>query len=218
MAKAAISKQAPPPKLPDLVEYQIEQSSAEWYAARLGRATASNFSKIMAEGDKKSRSKLLRELAAEIMTEHVYETYESKEMTRGKEMEPIVRDWYARTKFSDVRQIGFIFNPAINAGWSPDGLIGDDGALEMKWHKPEVMVALLDKGTFPTEHRAQVHGGLLVGRRKWLDYVAYSHPKLPKYVARIEVDPVYQNEISEALEVFNWDLQQLVKKLRGMMP
>ena len=213
MAKAA---QKVAPKLPELVVYECEQSSPEWYAAKIGRVSTSNFSKLLAAGEQKGRAKLLRELAAEVMTGEPTDGYESKEMGLGKQMEPEVRDWYARTRFADVRQVGFVFNPAVGAGWSPDGLIGEEGALELKWHRRDVMIAMLEKGTFPGEHRAQVHGALWVGRRRWIDYVAYSHPKLPKYVVRLERDDVYCKEIANEVERFNWELAQLVKKIRAM--
>ena len=112
---------------------------------------------------------------------------------------------------------GFVYTPEIAAGWSPDGLIDDDGALEIKWHTPAVMVGILDKGTMPTKHRAQCHGGMLVGRRRWLDLVLYSHPKMPKAVFRLEADPIYQRQIQNEIEKFNWERDQLLKKMRAMM-
>ena len=219
MAKAA-QRKAVTPKIADLVYELCDQSSPEWFAARLGKATASNFSTIMASGrdggDSASRATLLRKLAGELLTQEPMDNYSNKDMERGKEMEPENLDWYQRTRFADVVRVGFVYNPEIDAGWSPDGLVGDDGAVEMKWHRPDVMIAMLEKGTFPLAHRPQCHGALWVGRRKWIDYIAYSHPKLPKYIARLEVDLVYRKEISDAVEIFNWDLHKLVEKLKAM--
>lgn len=213
MAKAAQQKK---PAISNLVVHECAQSSPEWYAARLGKATASNFAAILASGEQKGRTTLMRKLAGEIMTGEPQENYSSKEMEKGKELEPEIRDWYSRTKFADVKQVGFIFNPEINAGWSPDGLIGDDGAIELKWHTPHVMISVLEKGTFPTEHLAQVQGALWVGRRQWIDYVAFSHQQIPKYVCRMTRNEGFIKELSNAVEIFNWDLAQLLKKIRSM--
>ncbi|MDE2096834.1 MAG: YqaJ viral recombinase family protein [Patescibacteria group bacterium] len=205
-------------KNPEIVVHFCEQGAPEWYEARLGKVTASNFSKVMAGGEGKVRSKLLRDLAAEILTGEPAEGFQSWQMQRGKDMEADARDWYDRNHLDiDVQQIGFMFNPEINAGWSPDGLCGDDGGLELKWHEPHVMISLLEKGTFPPEHRAQCHGALWVSGRQWIDYVAYSHAKLPKYYHRVQRDETYIDEIAAAVRKFNIELEQLVARMRKLM-
>lgn len=211
-------KPAPVPPLPKLVVYDIEQGTDEWYEARRGKVTSSELAPIMAQSeDRAGRTKLLDSLVAEIITGEPRKTFSNRSMERGKEMEPEIIDWYARTRFVDVTHAGFIWNPAVNAGWSPDGLVGDDGAIEVKSTEPHLMVALLKKGTFPTEHRAQVHGGALwVGRRQWVDLIVYAHPKLPKFVARVTPDSVYHRQMADAVETFNWDLEQLVKRIKAM--
>lgn len=208
------------PKLPALVIHEFEQNGPDWIAARLGLATASEFSTIMASGedggDSRGRLTLMRKLAGEIITGDPMANYSNHHIQRGKSMEPEIRDWYARTRFVEVRQVGFVYNPEIAAGWSPDGLVGDDGSIEIKSADHHVMIEILERGTFPTAHRAQCHGGLLVGRREWIDLIVYSHPKLPKYVTRLTPDPVYAKKIAIAIEVFNYDLQKMVKKIRAM--
>ena len=204
------------PKEPDLVVHEVEQGSAEWWDARMGKATASAFATIMADGERRGRSKLLRQLAAERMIGEPTETFQSREMEMGKAIEPEIRAFYGRTRFAEVRQVGFVYNPAVDAGWSPDGLVGDDGAVELKWHRPDVMVELLEKDGFALAHRAQCLGALWVGRRSWLDLVVYSHPKLPKKVIRFERAPGYEQVIARAVRMFNYDLRQLVDKLRRM--
>ena len=204
------------PKQAELVVHDCEQSSDAWFQARLGLATASEFSTILASGEQKGRTTLLRKLAGEIITGQPMENFSSQAMERGKVQESEAREWYERTRFVDVQQVGFVYNPDLNAGWSPDGLLGDDGAIEIKSAAAHVLIGILEKGIFPTEHRAQTHGALWVGRRQWIDLVIYCHPKMPKYVARIEKDPVYEKEISDAVEVFNWDLKKLVEKIRAM--
>ena len=214
MAKAALK-----PKPPELVIHDCEQGTPEWFEARRGKVTASELSKIMADSDDKlGRTKLLRQLAGEVITEEPRKEYTNAYMEAGKEREAEARDWYARKKITSVDRAGFIYNPAIVAGWSPDGLVGKDGAVEIKIAEPHIIIGLLEKGTFPNEHRAQCVGGaLLIGRRRWVDLVVYSHPKLPVYIARLEPDPAYMTEVSDAIEVFNWDLKKLVERTRARM-
>jgi hypothetical protein len=167
-------------------------------------------------GPSVGRLTLMRKLAGEIMTGEPAENYNNADMERGKRLEPEIRDWYARSRFAEVERVGFVFNPELNAGCSPDGLIGADGMLELKSAAPHVIIGILEKGTMPPEHRAQCHGGMWACRRKWLDLVIYSHPRMPKWVARVERDEVYCAEIAREVERFNWELGSLVKKIRGM--
>jgi hypothetical protein len=210
-AKAAV---APPPSPIEI--FDCEQGGMEWLMCRLGRITASNFAPLLADSaEQKGRTKLLRTLAGEIITGKPAATYSNSKMERGKVLEPEVRDWYARTRFEDIKQVGFIFNHEIGAGWSPDGFVGDDGAIEVKTADPDILIGILDRGTMPNEHKPQCHGGLMVGRRHWVDLVIYS-PGLPKYVARLERDDAYCQKLHEAIEVFNWDLKKLVERIRSM--
>lgn len=208
----------PRTKPPSLIVHDFEQGTPEWYEARRGKTTASELSALVADSeDRLGRATLMRRLVGEIMTEEVRESYTNKDMEEGKEREPEIRAWYQRRKIVAVVQAGFIFNPEVGAGWSPDGLIGKDGAVEIKWHKPEIMVGILDKGAMPLEHRAQCHGGLLIGRRRWIDLVLYSHPKMPKAVFRIEADAAYHQTLRNEIEKFNWERDKLLQKLRSMM-
>lgn len=215
------AKRAAAPKEPELVVYDCEQGSEDWYKARLGKATASEFATIMASGrdggESKGRSELLRKLAGETMTEEPSENYSNAAMERGKAMEPEILDHYARTKFADLTRVGFVLNPEINAGCSPDALVGADGVVEAKWASPHVMIGILEKGTLPTKYRAQCHGSLWVTRRKWCDLTIYSHPKMPKFVARLERDELYIKEIANEVEKFNWELAKLVERMQAMM-
>lgn len=217
MAKATTAKKIiPAPKQADLVVYDCPQGSADWYEAKRGIISTSHFSKIMAGSeDRLGRVDILRKLAGEKITGRTMESYSNGNMDRGKVVEPEAREWYARTRFVTVETPGFVYNPDLDAGWSPDGIVGRDGAVEFKSAAAHVMIALLERGTFPSEHRAQCYGALLVGRRKWIDLVVYC-PGLPKYVGRIhpdENDVAYLREMKNEIETFNWDLRKLCEKI-----
>lgn len=224
---AAVRKSAPPPIRaikPPAVEIfdEVEQGSEEWFALRLGLATASNFSTIMAEGENgenaATRKRLMYRLAGEILTGVPGETYRNKQMERGNEMEPKAREFYARTSFSKVRRIGFMrrkLPSGTYVGASPDGLVGDDHGVEIKTMMPELLIDVWDRGVFPTKHRAQCHGTMWVGGLKSIDLVLFYEgmPIAPKFA--LTRDEAYIKEISDAVERFEYELRMLVKRLRA---
>ena len=199
----------------ELIVHECEQGSDAWYEAKLGRISASELSTILAQGERKGRLTLLRKLAGERITRQAAENYTNAYMERGKLMEAEARDWYARTRFADVEQVGFVYDPLLDAGWSPDGLVGDDGAVEIKTVAPHLLIPILEASIFPNEHRAQCQGGIFIGRRKWIDLVLY-WPGMPKFVKRLKSSNDEQETIKGEIAAFNRDLGHLVEKLRRM--
>lgn len=220
MARAA--KAAAPPKSL-LVVLDHPQGSEEWFQARLGLPTASHFATIMADGKdggpSLTRRDYLYRLAGEIITGRVAEeTFKSRAMERGKEMEPeAIADYEAR-KGIEVQRVGLgiNFSGLKRCGASPDGLVGFDGGLETKTMRPDLMIPLLLKGTaMPAEHRAQVQGNMLVWERDVWDFKIF-YPGMPDFTVTIARDETYLRELHNAIEIFNHDLKQLVAKLRAM--
>jgi hypothetical protein len=191
--------------------FECEQGSPEWFAARLGIPTASMFSAVMAKGEGKTRRSYLLRLAAEIITGETGETFTSLAMERGKAMEAEARDLYALTMDADVRQVGFVRNGPV--GWSPDSLIGADGALEIKTQRADLLIDTLLKDEFPSEHRAQCQGGLWVGEREWIDLVVY-WPRMPLFRKRARRDEVYIKTLAGEVERFRTDLAELVARIQ----
>jgi len=222
--KAAAKKAAPP--LEDLIEeLDFEQRSDDWYEARLGICTASSFSAIMASGrdggDSKMRAKLLHRMAAEIIFKRPMETFSNAAMDSGIEMEPKALDHYAFTRNVVVRRVGFVRRTVRRplygdfiVGCSPDGLVGDDGVVEIKRMQPDLILQLQDSGRFPSEHRWQCHGELWVTGRKWNDLKFYydEFPISPTF--RIERNEALIAQIRNEVEVFNHELHELVKRSR----
>jgi hypothetical protein len=108
-------------------------------------------------------------------------------------------------------RVGFIRNGRM--GCSPDSLIGEDSGLEIKVAIPAVQIERLQRGTLPPEHKAQVHGSMLVtGRPSW-SFVSYC-PKLPPLILTVERDDAYVEQIAKAIEAFNDELDALVASIR----
>lgn len=197
--------------------FDCEQGSVEWFAARAGIATASEFSTVMAKGKdggaSVTRAKYMRQLAGEILTgEPAPEGYTNAFMERGKVLEDEAREAYAFMTDAEPIRVGFIKNG--RAGASPDSLIGDAGGLEIKNAIPAVQIERLQRGTLPTEHKAQVQGCLWIAGRQWWDFVSYC-PRLPSLIVRVERDEEYIAQLAKAVEAFNEELDAIVAGIRS---
>jgi hypothetical protein len=190
-----------------------EQGSEEWFRVRLGIPTASMFSAVLAKGEGKTRAAYLRKLAAEIITEESGEQFTTPAMERGKQMEAEARAFYAFDTDTDLVRVGFIRNDEAGAGWSPDSLIGNDGALEIKTQRADLLIETILKGEFPSEHKAQCQGGLWVGEREWIDLCIY-WPKMPPFVKRAYRDEAYIKTLASEVDRFRDDLGDMVSAIR----
>lgn len=194
---------------------ECDQSSPEWYEARLGIPTASMFKTVMAVGPKGGKSATrvdyLNKLAGEILTGEPMSNYVSADMERGKLMEDEARDLYAFQNGVEPQRVGFIRNG--NKGASPDSLLGDKGGLEIKSAAAHVQIERLLDGELPSEHKAQVQGSLWVAEREWWDFCSYC-PRLPLLQVRVFRDEDYIAKIAKEVELFNIELQQTVEYIR----
>lgn len=218
-AKKAVAK--PTPKIepkPAMEIFDCDQNTPEWHAARLGIVTASCFSKVMAQGEGKVRTAYMRDLAGEILSGQPAESFTSAAMERGRKMEAEIRDDYIAGTFEKVQRVGFVKNSGLMkyavAGCSPDAFVGDKGGLEIKSMIPRLLLELRDSGsTLPPVHRAQVQGNMWVCEREWWDFrVGYTGMR--PYEVRVYRDDRYIKEISNAVEVFSYELKQMVEKHR----
>lgn len=214
--KKAAPKVEPPKSKMEIFDF--EQGTDEWFKVRCGIITASNFSKVMAEGDGKTRGRYMRDLAGEIMTGEPAETFESAAMRRGRAMENEARERYIGKTFDPVQRVGFVKNSGLMkyavAGASPDALVGEKRGLEIKTMMPALLIEQFDRGaTLPPQHRAQVQGSMWVCEREEWDFMIY-YRGMPEYEVRVYRDDAYIKQISNAVEVFSYELKHLVEKLR----
>lgn len=192
-----------------------EQGTPDWFAARIGIPTASEFSTVMAKGKdggkSLTRKTYMLKLAGEILTGEPMESYSNGHMERGKEQEAEARDMYAFMNDADLYQVGFVRNG--DKGCSPDSLIGEDGGLEIKTALPHIQIERLLKSDLPAEHRAQVQGNMWVTDRKWWDFVSYC-PRLPLLIVRVPRDDGYIATLAGAVKEFNAELASVVDAIR----
>lgn len=193
------------------------QGSSEWYAARKGIPTASEYSTVMAKGKdggaSLGRAKYLRVLAGEIVTgEPDPDGFSNAHMERGKLWEDEARELYAFTNDAEPQIIGFIRNGRTGA--SPDSLLGEDGGLEIKTALRHIQIERLQRGDLPPEYRAQVQGCMWVTGRAWWDFMSYA-PLLPPMIVRVYRDEAYIANIAKSVDAFNSDLDDLVNTIKA---
>lgn len=193
-----------------------DQGSPDWFAARAGIVTASEFQTLLMKGkgggESATRRTYMRKLAGEIITGEPMESFTNAHMERGKVMEQEARDLYAFMTDAEPVQVGFI--KSGRKGASPDSLVGDNGGLEIKTRLPHLMIELLESGEVPSEHVAQIQGGMWVAEREWWDFVAY-WPKLPLFVKRVYRDEAYIKKLTDAVDQFNGELDALVSRIKS---
>jgi hypothetical protein len=201
--------------------FDCPQGSDEWFRARLGLPTASEFHTVLASGkgggESVTRKKYLYQLAGEILSGEPMESYSNDYMARGKAMEEEARRFYSFMTDAPCQQVGFVKNG--QKGCSPDSLIGDDGALEIKTVAPHILIGLMEKDQFPPAHAAQCQGNLLVLERDWIDLECY-WPKFKPFIKRAYRDVAYIARLEREIAAFNDELAALVERVRrfGMSP
>jgi len=210
----------------------LDQGSGDWLAARCGLLTASEMKLILtptlkiASNDKERTH--LYELLAQRITRYVEPHYFSDDMLRGQEDEILAREAYHQN-YAPVTDMGFVTNDkwGFRLGYSPDGLVGDDGLLECKSRRQKYQVQTIvecvgDDAIMP-EYVMQAQTGLLVSERQWVDHISYSGG-LPMAVVRVWPDDVIQNAIIEAAGAFEarlakaWDIFNQTVAARRLIP
>jgi len=186
----------------------MDQRTDEWFKARLGKATASNFRKILAKvktGEAADRRNYRAQLVIERLTGHQHDSYSNAAMQWGTEQEPFARIAYMAQTGNDVQEVGFIEHPDLMAGASPDGYIGERGLIEIKCPVSATHIETLKAGACPAEHYAQVQGQLWITGREWCDFVSYD-PRMPErlqlFVTRVARDADYIDTLAKEVKAF----------------
>jgi hypothetical protein len=178
----------------------VIQGSEQWERWR-NRPTASEFHSFItpARGEYSSQATAY---AAKIVAKRLG-VYEEPPptfwMTWGTEQEPNAKYAYTAMTKRLIQDVGFVLPDHTDAfGGSPDGLVGDEGLLEIKCPAPETLIAYHAAGELPAQYKPQVQGLLLITGRAWCDFLVY-HPELTPFLLRIEPDLDYQAKIAECL-------------------
>jgi putative phage-type endonuclease len=197
----------------------MEQRSEEWFQARLGKVTASRVSDVLSKiktGESASRRNYKIQLVSERLTGEKQETYINQAMQDG-----IDREFYARERYvqqhGEVEEVGFIQHPTLEAGASPDGLVSDDGIIEIKCPLGTTHTETLMTQEVPSKYIPQIQFQLRCTGRKWCDFVSYN-PMFPEhlqlFVKRVEADEQYQAMLDKEIEDFLLEVTTIIDKLK----
>ena len=193
----------------------LEQGTDEWLQARCGILTASVIGQLitptLAVADNETSRRLIRKLAAERITGHPIATYPTKAMQRGTLLEPFAREAYADHAGVTVDEIGFMRLDTEDGslGFSPDGLVGDEGLIEIKCPSPETHLETVLTDEVPAGYMGQVQAGLFVSDRYWLDFVSYC-PGANTYITRVTPSGEWRAVIADVIQVAEERIDALV--------
>ncbi len=203
----------------------ISQGSDEWFAARLGKVSGSRVADIMAEGrggtPSATRKNYMMQLLCERLSGTRVETFQSAQMRRGNELEPVARFAYEMQATESVTEASFILHPTIeNFGASPDGLVGDRGLLEIKSPNTAQHVAVIQSGKHDPQYEWQMLAQMSCTGRDWVDFVSYDDrlpPPLDYVRYRFERDSKRIIGMEAAIVEFLHELDALEKDMRERM-
>jgi len=194
---------------------ELEQGSSEWLEARRGIVTASEVGKLVTPtlkiADNKTSRGLIERLAAERISGRIDNHYMSRDMERGHLDEPFAREAYEQHMSVEVQQVGFMTREfdGFTLGYSPDGLVGEPGSIEIKSRKQQLQVMHVLEPDVPHDHMAQMQAGMLVADRAWCDYISYSGG-LHLSIQRIFADDNWQKQILEAVRRAEFKITRIV--------
>ena len=196
------------------------QGSPEWLAARCGKITASRIADMMARtknGYGASRANYLAQLVAERLTGKPTESYTNAAMQWGTDTEPQARAAYEFHSGQSVVEVSFIEHPSISmAGASPDGLIGDDGLIEIKCPLTATHIEYLLSGNVPGKYEKQMQFQMACTGRKWCDFFCFDprlSERLRMFTARLKRDDAMIQQIEQEVIAFQAELAETLYKL-----
>ena len=201
----------------------IEQGSPEWLLARLGKITASKVAEVLAvtkNGPSERRTKYLWQLVSERLTGDFTRTYTNDAMLWGIENEPIAREFYEALNDVKVEQVGLYVHPRFDfAAASPDGLVGDDGLIEIKCLTTVNHIRAIYDNQPPKDYLPQVHWQMACTGRQWCDLTLFD-PRVPLemqlHTFRIERNDEEIEKMEDHVLTFNGEIEGIIAKLRSM--
>jgi putative phage-type endonuclease len=200
----------------------MEQRTPEWFAKRLGLVTASRIADVMAKtktGASASRSGYMAQLVTERLTGAPTEGFQSAAMEWGIEQEPHARAAYEAREGVLVDEVDFVRHPLLEAGASPDGLVGEDGCIEIKCPNTATMLEYIEDRSVPRKYLLQMQWQMACTGRNWCDFVAFD-PRLPEHlrllVIRVPRDEGVIAEIAGEVGRFLTELRDRVEHLQAV--
>jgi putative phage-type endonuclease len=198
----------------------MDQGTEEWFTIRIGKVTASRVADVIAKtktGYSASRDNYMAQLICERLTGLKGESFTNAAMQHGTDTEPLARAAYEALKDVLVDEVGFVPHPTIEmAGASPDGLVGEDGLIEIKCPNTATHIDTLLSQTVPGKYNTQMQFQMACTGRKWCDFVSFDN-RLPEelqlFVMRVPRDEVFIRLIESEIVQFLAELDDKINKL-----
>jgi hypothetical protein len=193
----------------------VQQGSDQWLELRRGIVTASTVGNLLTSTGRPANNDTSRRhtltLVAERITGEIEPVWINDDMQRGHDVEPIARQFYAERCPDPVTEVGFMVRDdwGRSLGFSPDGLVGDNGLLEIKAPRAKGHIATILAGQMPAHHMPQIQAGLLVSGREWCDFVSY-RGGLPPFITRIHADAKWAEAIVDAVSAFEQRAEEML--------
>lgn len=200
-----------------------DQRTPEWFQQRCGKVTASRVADILAKtktGYSASRQNYAAQLVAERLTGTPAESFTNSAMQWGTDTEPAARAAYETATGHFVTEVGFIPHPDIEfAGASPDGLVGDDGLVEIKCPNTATHIDYLLNRKIPSKYEAQMAWQIICTGRQWCDWVSFD-PRMPEHLQLLVIQYMpteeYLQEITKEVVSFLDEVEDTVEKLQAL--
>ena len=202
----------------------MDQRTDEWFAARLGKVTASRVSDVMARtksGYAATRKNYMMQLLCERLTGNREEFYVNAAMQRGVDLEPIAQAQYEVTEGVIVIETGLVDHPRIEGfAASPDGLVGEDGLLEIKCPNTAQHVEFLKTGKIDKKYQWQMLAQMACTQRHWCDFVSFDD-RLPEHLQykKVRFEWMYNSKLGdqmlEEIQIFLGELKSIIEELEA---
>jgi len=198
----------------------MEQGTEEWFTIRIGKVTASRVADVIAKtktGYSATRDNYMAQLVCERLTGQKGDSFTNAAMQHGTDTEPLARAAYEALQDVLVDEVGFVPHPSIEmAGASPDGLVGEDGLIEIKCPNTATHIETLLSQSVPGKYNTQMQFQMACTGRQWCDFVSFDN-RLPEelqlFVTRVPRDEVFIRLIEAEIVQFLAELDDKINKL-----
>ena len=196
----------------------MEQRTDDWFAARLGKVTASRIADVCAKGKGATRDNYMAQLICEILSQKPTESFTTPAMQWGIDQEPHARAAYSAKTGNLVDEVGFIDHPEIEgAGASPDGVVEEDGLIEIKCQSLANSLDFILVEKIPSRYRMQMQWQMACTAREYCDFVSYD-PRLPEHlqlkVVHVQRDQKEIDFLEGEVKAFLAEMNEKLEKLK----
>lgn len=206
--------------LSKVLKMEIKQGTDAWFESRIGKVTASRVFDVMSKtktGYSASRKNYEAQLVIERLTNKKEDSFTSSAMQWGTDTEPLARAEYEAMNLCEVKECGLVDHPSVEMfGASPDGIIDDDGLIEIKCPNTATHLEYLLSKKVPQKYMLQMQTQMACTGRKWCDFVSFD-PRLPDHlkmlVIRVDRDDALIGEIEAEVKLFLTGVENLIKEL-----